>query len=313
MIEHLNRRVFRTTKCLLGWFAILVTLAGAPSNSFPENRVLLGQVFPPRQPQQAPQTKPSPEQAPKPSQAPPGSGPPGALTRTIPFAAMVGDPSKSFIQIANMRSAVDTNFSLGRSLAGRLSIDKHTSEGGNGKKTFVHVTGLSNPPIVSTEGSDLLYRFLMPTLQFKTYYQDYSGEGDTALGDVMAENISIEVRITPDIDQNRLPTYRAVRVTMTGTVKEAEKCTYFFDVIFTVNVCSIAEDYFKLIKPAVENGIRDILLQPQMRRQFEQQTFYFVRAQMLAQAGINPASPAQAQIIRANFQGADYVVQFLPR
>lgn len=313
MIWDFNRRVFRTAKRLIGWSAILVTLAGAPSDSFSENRILLSQVFPPRQPQQTPQQKPVPEQAPKPSQAQPGSGPPGALTKTIPFAAMVGDPSRSFIQIANMRSAVDTNFSLGRSLAGRLSLDKYASEGGNGKKTFVHVTGLSNPPIVSTEGSDLRYQFLMPRLQFKTYYQDYSGEGDTALGDVMAENISIEVRITPDVDQNRLPTYRAVHVTMTGNVKEAEKCTYFFDMIFTVNVCSIAEDYFKLIKPAVENGIRDILLQPQMRRQFEQQAFYFVRAQMLAQAGINPASPAQAQIIHANFKGADYVVQFLPR
>ena len=313
MTGYSNRRFFTTTRCLLGCFAIFVTLVGAPSNSFSENRVLLGQVFPPRQPQQAPPQMPVPEQAPKPSQAPQVNGPPGTLTRTIPFAEIVGDPTKSFIQIGNMRSAIDTNYSLGRSLAGRLSIDKHTSEGGNGKKTFVHVTGLSNPPVVSTEGSDVLYEFLIPTLQFKTYYQNYSGEGDTALGDVVAEKVSINLRITPDLDQNRLPTYRAVRVTMTGKVKEAEKCTYFFDMIFTVNVCSIAEDYFKFIKPAVENGIRDILLQPQVRRQFEQHAFYFVRAEMLTQAGINPASPAQAQIIQANFQGADYVVQFLPR
>lgn len=291
-------------------FAIV---AGIPELGFSDEPIRLGQVFPPRQPNPVPSPQSAPGRIPDKPQPSVEGGTPGVLTKRIPFSAIVGDPTKSFIQIGNMRSAVDTNFSLGRSLGGRLAIDKYTNVGGNGKTTFLHVTGLSNPPIVSIDGNDVRYQFLIPALQFKTYYQDYSGEGDTALGDVVAEKVVIDVRITPDIDQNKLPTYRAVSVTMTGTVKEAEKCTYFFDIIFTVNVCSIAEDYLKMIKPAIENGIRDILLQPQVRRQFEQQAFYFVRAEMLAQAGINPASPAQVQILQSNLQGTDYMANFLPR
>jgi hypothetical protein len=47
--------------------------------------------------------------------------------------------------------------------------------------------------------------------------------------------------------------------------------------------------------------------------QFEQQVAQFVRADLLATAGINPMSPAQVQITDARFQGTDYVANYIPR
>jgi hypothetical protein len=249
----------------------------------------------------------------QPAQVPQPSGPPGSLVKTIPFVALLGDPTKAFIQIGNMRSPMDTNFLLGRALAGRIAMEKYTNEAGNGNPVFLHVNGLSNPPIVSTEGPELRFQFLIPSLVFKTYYKDYSGEGDGKLGDVMAENVTVDVYFTPTIDQRKLPTFRAARVVMTGEVKEPEKCTYFFDMIFPVNVCSLAKEYLKTIKPAIENNLREGLLQPQTRGQFEQQVFQFIRAELLMQAGINPISPARVEIVYSEFQKSDYVVTYLPR
>jgi hypothetical protein len=80
-----------------------------------------------------------------------------------------------------------------------------------------------------------------------------------------------------------------------------------------VNVCSLAKEYLKTIKPAVEHGLREGLLQPQTRGQFEQAVWQFVRGELLMQAGINPASPAQPNIVQSKLQGTDYIVTFLPR
>jgi hypothetical protein len=274
------------------------------------------QVFPPRQPH--PVTPPPagapPNQPLQPAPLSPPAGPPGSFSRVIPFVAILGDPTKSFIQIGNMRSPVDTNFVLGRGLAGRVSLDKYTHEGGNGKRSFLHVHGTSNPPLVTTEANELKLHYVVPTLQFKTFYQEYTGEADNALTDVVAENVTIDVFLSPTVDQRRLPTFVSARVVVSGTIKEAEKCMHFFDVVFPVNVCKLAEEYFRQqVKPAIENGMHEILLQPQTRMQFEQQVYQFVRADLLAQAGLNPMSPAQVQILQANFHGTDYVAQYISR
>ena len=171
----------------------------------------------------------------------------------------------------------------------------------------------SNPPIVTVEGPEVRYQFLFPTIQFKTYYRDYSGEGDSALGDLVAGKVLVDVFLSPTIDQRRLPTYHSVRIAITGEVKESEKCTYFFDIIFPVNICKITAEYFRQIQPALENGIREILLQPQTRAQFEQQVFQVVRGDLLSKAGVNPMSPAQVEILQAEFRGTDYVVSYVPR
>ena len=240
-------------------------------------------------------------------------GEPGTLTKSIPFAAILGDPTKSFVQIGNMRSPLDTNFVLGRGLAGRIALEKYTDEVGNGQKAYIHLTGVSNPPIVTTEGTEVRYQFVFPTLQFKTYYKDYSGEGDSALSDLVAEKVIVDLFILPTLDQRRLPTFHSIRIAVTGVVKEAKKCTHFFDIIFPENICKAAAAYFKQIQPALENGIREVLLQPQTRAQFEQQMYYVVRGELLSNAGINPMSPAQVEIVQAEFRGTDYVAQYRPR
>lgn len=289
------------------------------------------QVFPPRQPQPVPVPMPVPGQPQIPTQVPPQSQPgqfgqpgamppmppvggaPGSLTKTLPFSSILGDPTKSFIQIGNMRSPFDTNFVLGRGLAGRIALEKYTYEAGNGQKAFVHLTGVSNPPNVTSEGTELRYQFVVPSLQFKTYYKEYTGEGDSALTDLVAEKVLVDVFVLPTIDQRGFPTFQAIRIAVTGMVKEAEKCSHFFDIIFSINVCKIAGEYFKQIQPALENGIREVLLQPQTRGQFDQQVFQYVRAELLSQAGINPMSPAQVQILHAEFRGTDYVVSYAVR
>lgn len=293
------------------------SLIGLTAGLLLSNSLAMAQVFPPRQPQPTPGPAPLPTQ---PAQIPgqpampqqPG-GPPGAMMKTIPFTVILGDPTKSFIQLGNMRSPFDTNFSLGRGLSGHIALEKYTHESGNGQKSFIHVTGASNPPIVTTEGVELRLQFVIPVLQFKTYYKDYSGEGDSALSDLVAERVLVDVFLTPTIDQRGLPTYHSLRIAVTGTVKEAEKCTHFFDVIFPVNICKAAAEYFKQIQPALENGMRELLLQPQTRMQFEQQVFQLVRADLLAKAGINPMGPARVEIVHSEFQKTDYVVTYLPR
>ena len=273
------------------------------------------QVFPPRQPQPAPVPAPTPPaQTPSPAALPQAPvSPPGTLTKSIPLVAILGDPTKSFIQLGNMRSPFDSNFALGRGLMGRIMLEKYTYEAGNGQKAFVHVTGMSNPPIVTVEGPEVRYQFLFPTIQFKTYYKDYSGEGDSALGDLVAEKVLVDVFLSPTIDQRRYPTYHSVRIAISGGVKEADKCTYFFDIIFPVNICKVVNVYFRQVQPALENGIREILLHPQTRTQFEQQVAQFIRGDLLTSAGINPMSPAQIEILQAEFRGADYLVGYRPR
>ena len=276
--------------------------------------IALAQVFPPRQPQTAPMPTPvQPGQMPGQLSTPQAGGPPGTFSKAIPFAMILGDPTKSFIQISNMRSSMDTNFLLGRGLAGRIALEKYTYESGNGQRSYIHLAGVSNPPIVTTEGAELRFQFVIPSLQFKTYYKDYSGEGDSALSDLVAERVLVDIFVLPTVDQRQLPTFHSIRIAVTGVVKEAEKCTHFFDIIFPVNICKAAAEYFKQIQPALENGIREVLLQPQTRAQFEQQMFQFVRADLLTKAGINPMSPAQVEILQAEFRGTDYVVSYLPR
>lgn len=275
------------------------------------------QVFPPRQPQPAPIPTPMPSQPGAipslPAVPPQAPTAPGTLTHSIPLVHILGDPTKSFIQLGNMRSPFDSNFSLGRGLSGRLAVEKYTSEVGNGQRVFVHLSGVSNPPIISVEGAEVRYQFLFPTIQFKTYYRDYSGEGDSALNDLVAEKLLVDVFISPTIDQRRMPTYHSVRIAITGGVKEADKCTHFFDIIFPVNICKITAEYFRQIQPALENSIREILLLPQTRAQFEQQVFHVVRGDLLSKAGVNPMSPAQVEIYQAEFRGADYVASYVPR
>ena len=279
----------------------------------------LAQVFQPR-----PSPPPPPAQVPMPAPAQPGlprqpaipqqfGGPQGAVSTSIPFIDILGGPTKSFIQLGNMRSPFDTNFSLGRGLTGRIALEKYTYELGNGEKAYIHITGGSNPPIVTTEGAEVRLQFVFPAIQFKTYYKDYTGEGDSALSDLVAEKVLVDVFILPTLNERRFPTFHSIRIAITGAVKEAEKCTQFFQIIFPVNICKVAAEYFKQIQPALENGIRDVLLTPQTRAQFEQQVFQFVRAQLLAKAGINPMSPAQVEIIEAEFRGTDYVASYVIR
>lgn len=294
--------------------------------------VAMAQVFPPRQPQPTPTPMPAPVQPQllPPSQPqsgqfgqpgampgqppmPQAGGPPGSLTKTIPFPMILGDPTKSFIQLGNMRSPFDTNFSLGRGLAGRIALEKYSHEAGNGQKSYIHITGVSNPPVLTTEGAEVRLQFVFPVIQFKTYYRDYTGEGDSALTDLVAEKVIVDLFITPTIDQRRYPTYHSVRLAVIGAVKEAEKCTYFFDVIFPVNICKATVEYFKQLQPALENGLREILLQPQTRMQFDQQVAQFLRAELLSKAGVNPMSPAQIEVLDAEFRGTDYTVSYRPR
>jgi hypothetical protein len=290
-------------------------VAGLSTGLFLAHSITLAQVFPPRQPQPAPVPTPiQPGQTPSPAALPQAPvSPPGTLTRSIPLVAILGDPTKSFIQLGNMRSPFDSNFALARGLMGRIMLEKYTYEAGNGQKAFVHVIGMSNPPIVTMEGPEVRYQFVFPTIQFKTYYKDYSGEGDSALNDLVAEKVLVDVFLSPTIDQRRYPTYHSVRIAITGGLKEADKCTYFFDIIFPVNICKVVDEYFRQIQPALENGMREILLQPQTRTQFEHQVAQFIRGDLLTSAGINPMSPAQIEILQAEFRGADYLVGYRPR
>lgn len=275
------------------------------------------QVFPPRQPQPVPMPG-SPGQPPAQPQPisppmPQGGGQAAPLVKSMPFAEIIGDSTKAFIHIANMRGPMDTNFQLGRALVGQIPVEKFADQLGNGKPFYIHVNGLSNPPIVSVAGAELRFQFVIPALVFKTYYGDYSVEGDSKLGDVTAENVTVDVYFTPAMDQRRMPTFQTARVVMSGEVKEPDKCTYFFDMIFPVNVCNAAAAYLKEMKPALENGLREILLHPQARLRFDQAVWPYVRAELLMHAGVNPAGPAQVQIVEASFRGMDYVVGYFPR
>ena len=242
----------------------------------------------------------------------PGPSSPAPLTKVVTFGALLGgDFTKSFIQITNLSGAGDSNFVLGRSLAGRLNLPPHISDAGNGSKVFFFVSGLSNPPTVSSEGTELHFQFVFPSLQFKGYYKDISPEGDLAMGDAVAEKVQVDVYLTPATDQRGLPTYHSARALFKGELKTPDKCTYWVAVIFPVNMCDLVTNYLKQMKPAIENGIRDALQHPQTRLQFDQTAWQYLRADLLAQAGLNPASPAQLQIVQGGFRGTDYVVSYL--
>jgi hypothetical protein len=294
-------RLGRLSKLLAG-FALVAILgsSGAEAGAW-AGPGWIKQVFPPR------------SSSPPPPPASPPVSHPNSLVKAVPFATLMGDFTKSFMQIANLGGPMDSNFVLGRGLAGRLNLERHTHEAGNGNKVYLHVNGTSNPPTVTTEGNEVHLRFLFPAIQFKSYYKDYTNEGDLKLGDAVAERATVDIYLTPMTDQRSLPSYHSVRAVFTGELKELDKCTYWFDVIFPVNVCSLVKDYLKNIKPTVENGIREALQQPQTRMQFDQAVWPQLRSELLQHAGLNPASRAQVQIVEAGFKGTDYVVSYLPR
>ena len=291
-----------------------------------------GQVFPPRSntpsvPAQ-PNLQPSGQAPPLPGQSslpqglapqglPPGryqAPPPVPLTKTIPLALLLGgDLSKSFVQLTNLRGQVDSNFTIGRSLAGRFTVPPYVHEASNGSRVYVHANGLSNPPVVKSEGTELHLEFHFPSLQFKTYYRDYSPEGDQAVGDTVGENAIVDVFIIPTTNQQGFPTYQTVRTGFRGGLKPQDKCVYWFDVLFPINICDVSKKYLDSLGNAIETGVREALSHPQTRVQFDQVVWQTLRADLLVQAGINPMSPAQIQVIEASFHGTDYVVKYLPR
>jgi hypothetical protein len=295
-------RIRRLSTLLAGFALVAVLGSGGADAGAWAGHGWIKQVFPPRS------SSPPPSAPTSPSDALPNS-----LVKAVPFATLLGDFTKSFVQIANLGSPMDSNFVLGRGLIGRLNLERHIHEAGNGNKVYLHVNGTSNPPLVSTEGNELHLRFLLPAILFKSYYKDYTNESDLALGDVVAEKATVDIYLTPLTDQRRLPTYQTVRVVFAGELKEPAKCTYWFDVIFPVNVCSLVKDYLKNIKLTVENGVREALQQPQTRMQFDQAVWQQLRGELLQHAGLNPASRAQVQIVEASFRGTDYVVTYLPR
>lgn len=312
--------------------ALLMTLHGVVPQAE-------AQVFPPRSHTQSVPAQPAPpamgQPMPGPNQMPPMPGPrqqqpvmpgPGLqpmmqppqvtspLVKTIPLALLLGgDLSKSFVQLTNLRGQVDSNFTIGRSLAGRFTVPPYVHEASNGSRVFVHANGLSNPPVVKSEGNELHLEFHLPALQFKTYYRDYSPEGDQAVGDTVGENAIIDIFILPTTNQQGFPTYQAVRAGFRGTLKPQDKCTYWFDVIFPINICEVSKKYLDTLSNAIETGVREALSHPQTRTQFDQIVWQSLRSDLLIQAGINPMSPAQIRVIEASFHGTDYVVKYLPR
>jgi len=290
----------------------------------------LAQVFPPRSntqsvpvPSQAPQPgqqmpAPMPQSQPMPQGMPSGQyqQPPAPvpLLKTIPFTTLLGgDLSKSYVQLTNLRGQLDSNFVIGRSLAGRFTVPPYIHEASNAAKVYVLTNGLSNPPIIKPEGNELHLEFHFPALQLKTYYKDYSPEGDQAVGDTIGENIIVDVFLIPITNHQGYPTYQSARTTFRGKLKPQDKCVFWFDVIFPINICDVSKKYLETLGSAIENGMREALLHPQTRTQFDQVVWQSLRADLLMQAGVNPMSPAQIMVIEAAFRGTDYVVKYLPR
>lgn len=263
------------------------------------------QVFPPRA-NQAPQ-------APAPSGAPLPSGPAGTLTQTVPLVAILGDPTRSVIQLANMQGPTESTYVIGRALAGRLNVERQVRDVGNGAKTYLHVGGISNPPLIAAQGNELRLRFVFPVLLFKTFYREYSPEGDGSLPDLVSENAVADVYVTPVTDGRGLPAIQTVRVVFDAKLKPAERCTLLFDLVYPVNVCALASEYLKSIKLALEHGIREGVMHPQARADFERATFEFLRADLLARSGVAAPGQGQFDIVQAAFRGTDYVVSFVAR
>jgi hypothetical protein len=269
------------------------------------------QVFPPRNPHSGSSQDPTRDRQ---EQLPPvpRRGPQGTLITQIPFEEILGDSTKSYIELSNLRSPHESNFVVGHGLAGRISQEAYVVNAGSGNLMYVHIHGLSNPPSASTEGRELRLRFVIPSLQFKTFYIDYTPGGDADVRDMVADNAIVDVYFTPTITKQRLPTIQSVRVVFKGTVNESGKCTHFFNLI-PLNVCGVAKDYLNQIKPNLENGMREALMHPRARARFDQLVWQYLRAELLSQAGINPASRSQVSILQASFRGTDYVVDFLPQ
>src|SRR5688572_27364250 len=112
----------------------ILMIVGLSANLLLTGVGVWAQVFPPRQPQSPPIAMPTqPGQMPTQPAMPRNPGP-RMLTMSIPLVTILGDPTKSFIQLGNMRSPFDSNFTLGRGLAGRIVLEKYTHEAGNGQK-----------------------------------------------------------------------------------------------------------------------------------------------------------------------------------
>lgn len=295
----------------------LLNLSSMPAEAW-QGRPLLRQVFPPRtgpppSPQQAPVPQPRPPAA-MPQVPPQFSAPPAPVMKTIPFTTLLGgDLSKAFIQITNLRSPLDSNFVIGQSLAGRFTVPPHVHDAANSAKVYLHVNGLSNPPIVKSEGNELHLEFHFPALQFKTYYKEYSTEGDQAVGDTTGDSAVIDLYLIPITNHQGFPTYQSARAVFRGALKPQDKCVFWFDMIFPLNVCDVTKDYLKNLGPAIENGMREAMLHPQTRSQFDQVVWQGLRANLLMQAGVNPMSPAQIQVVESSFSGTNYIVKYFPR
>jgi hypothetical protein len=290
------------------------------------------QVFPPRSstpsvpvpsppsqpaPQEAPGSNPAPQQIPQgivPEGQSPQASSPTPLLRTIPFATLLGgDLSKSFVQLTNLRSQVDSNFVIGQSLGGRFTVPPYVHEASNGSRVFVHVNAMSNPPMIKPERNELHLEFHFPTLQLKTYYKDYSPEGDQAVADTAGEDVIIDVYLVPATNHLGFPTYHSARAVFRGHLKSQDKCVYWFDLIFPINICDVSKKYLESLGSSIENGMREALHHSQTRNQFDQVVWQSLRADLLMQAGVNPMSPAQIMVFESAFHGTDYVVKYLPR
>ena len=263
--------------------------------------VAQAQVFPPRTTQ-------------SPSPSPPTAQPavPGALTQTVPLAAIMGDLTRSFVHLVNMQGPAESNYMIGRGLRGRLNLERRIRDIGNGSHAFLHVSGLSNPPQAAAQGSELRLRFVFPSVVLKTFHREYSAAGDSALADVTAEFV-LDVFLTPTADQRGLPAVQNVRVLFQSATKPAERCIHMLDLVYPVNVCALADEYLKDIKLAVEHGLREGLMHPQARQEFEQAVGETLRADLLARSGASAGGPARVDIVQAAFRGTDYVVSFVVR
>jgi hypothetical protein len=146
----------------------------------------------------------------------------------------------------------------------------------------------------------------------KTFHREYSAAGDSALADVTAEFV-LDVFLTPTADQRGLPAVQNVRVLFQGATKPAERCIHMLDLVYPVNACALADEYLKDIKLAVEHGLREGLMHPQARQEFEQAVGETLRADLLARSGAGAGGPARVDIVQAAFRGTDYVVSFVVR
>ena len=275
------------------------------------------QFFPPRKPSPQTPTSPTPSTVvpqSQPAQPETGGGTQGQ-TKIVPFSSLMGgDFTKSFIEVSNLRSPMDSHFVLGPALQGHFMLDKHEVSVMNGQRAYFHLNGLSNPPVVSTVGTELRFQFTFPTITVKGYYKDYTPAGDSAMPDLLIDKGEVEIYLTPGINQQGLPIYQSARVVFIGSLRQPESCGVWFDVIFRLNVCDAVSTYLNQVKPAIQDGVRDAMHQQQTRMQFDQTAWQYLRTMLLTVPGLPPFPPhTQIQILDARFQGTDYSVRYMPR